>query len=170
MKLLKLPLKLLDIIEYYGIIFILVSLAAILLTQIFYRYVLGRSVRGAEEMSRYLLVWLCFIGAPYVINKGGGHISIKLFAMLLPPKARNLLKLTTNFIVIISFLYILPTSYQYSIEMGRLGTPALGIPRTYVFISLPISLFLMIIRLLQVNIRILTNLEEENIASFYLKN
>ncbi len=43
--------------------------------QVFGRYVLGRSPAWAEELARYMMVWLTFLGAAAVL-RSGSHLTV----------------------------------------------------------------------------------------------
>jgi TRAP-type mannitol/chloroaromatic compound transport system permease small subunit len=52
----------------YLIIAIVAGLAAILISAVFYRYALNNAIAWWEEGSKYLMVWLTFIGAPIALR------------------------------------------------------------------------------------------------------
>lgn len=47
-----------------------VSMAAIVAAQVFSRYVLNHSLFWSEELARYILVWLSFLGATVAYRRG----------------------------------------------------------------------------------------------------
>lgn len=75
------------IIEHYPedwIAFILFwSLAFIVFLQFFTRYVLNDSLAWTEEIARYGLMWVTFIGGAVVTRKNT-HIAVELMSNLLP--------------------------------------------------------------------------------------
>lgn len=54
--------------------------------QVFGRYVLGHSPAWAEELARYLMVWLTFLGAVGVL-RAGGHLTVTALPDRLGPQA-----------------------------------------------------------------------------------
>jgi len=73
----------------------LALLAALVITplaQITMRGVFSVPMAGAEELARYFLICLSFIGASYVTEQGG-QIRMEEFQGLIPPRPRWLLQL-----------------------------------------------------------------------------
>ena len=62
------------------------SLAAIVFLQFFTRYVLNDSLAWTEEIARYALIWVVFVGAAMVTRRNS-HIAVELLSNLLPPSA-----------------------------------------------------------------------------------
>src|SRR5467141_2185228 len=60
------------------------SLAFIVFLQFFTRYVLNDSLAWTEEIARYGLMWLAFIGGAVVTRKKT-HIAVELLGNLMPP-------------------------------------------------------------------------------------
>ena len=73
--------------------FVLLALLVLTpLAQVTMRGVFNVPMSGAEELARYFLICLCFIGAAYVTEQGG-QIRMEEFQGLLPPRPRWLLQL-----------------------------------------------------------------------------
>ena len=54
--------------------------------QVFTRYVLNDPLTWTEEVARYLMVWVCFLGSAMAL-KYGEHISVSFIQERLPPAA-----------------------------------------------------------------------------------
>ena len=65
------------------IITIVGVLAVILIAAVFYRYALNNAIAWSEEGSKYLMVWLTFLGAPIALRHAA-HINIDLAGQALP--------------------------------------------------------------------------------------
>jgi TRAP-type C4-dicarboxylate transport system permease small subunit len=90
-------------IVYAGIaLFVAVNLLAIF--QIFMRYVGGGlldvSTQWTEEVARYLLVVMVFVGAPYAM-RNNDNISIRPLFRLLPTTAQKVLITFSNVLIIV---------------------------------------------------------------------
>src|SRR5262245_24684741 len=59
------------------------GLAFIVFLQFFTRYVLNDSLAWTEEIARYGLMWVAFIGGAVVVRKNS-HIAVELLANILP--------------------------------------------------------------------------------------
>src|SRR6185312_8065734 len=73
------------------------AMAAIVFLQFFTRYVLNDSLAWTEEIARYALIWITFIGAAVVVRKNS-HIAVEVLLHFLPAgSARVLLALVDTF-------------------------------------------------------------------------
>lgn len=68
--------------DWVGLILLWV-LAGLVFTQFFSRYVLNDSVAWTEEVARYLLIVLTFIGAAMAVRRGT-HIRVEALELALP--------------------------------------------------------------------------------------
>jgi TRAP-type transport system small permease protein len=62
----------------------LVVMVCAMCYQVFGRYVIGRSPAWAEELARYMMVWMTFLGAVSVL-RGGGHLTVTALVDALGP-------------------------------------------------------------------------------------
>lgn len=60
------------------------ALAFIVFLQFFTRYILNDSLAWTEEIARYGLMWLAFIGGA-VVTRRKSHIAVELLSHVLPP-------------------------------------------------------------------------------------
>ena len=59
------------------------SMAALVAVQVFFRYVLNHSLFWSEELARFLLIWLTFLGASVAYHRRA-HPGIDTFSLRLP--------------------------------------------------------------------------------------
>ena len=81
------------------------ALAVIVFLQVFTRYVLNSSFAWTEEIARYLLISVTFIGGGIAVRKNS-HIHVELLYVLLPKAAGRILATLVD-IVRIGFLAFL---------------------------------------------------------------
>jgi TRAP-type C4-dicarboxylate transport system permease small subunit len=79
------------------------------MTQVVMRGVFSLPFSGAEELARYFLLCLTFIGASWVTARGG-HIRMEEFQVLLPPRLRWLLQLLIDVSGVVVFAVFLVAS------------------------------------------------------------
>lgn len=79
-------------------------LAAVVFLQFFTRYVLNDSIAWTEEIARYLLICVTFVGAAMAARKGT-HIALELALYLLPPGKRRWLRLLLAAIAVVFFAF-----------------------------------------------------------------
>jgi TRAP-type C4-dicarboxylate transport system permease small subunit len=87
------------------------ALASIVFLQFFTRYVLNDSLAWTEEIARYGLIWVTFIGA-VMVTRRNSHIAVVLLPNLLPAwAARLLLALvdlaTLGFVALLAYFSVL---------------------------------------------------------------
>jgi TRAP-type C4-dicarboxylate transport system permease small subunit len=104
-------------------------LSVVLFIQVFFRYVLGASLSWSEELSRYMFIWLVYIGIAYGC-KVMRHIKIDAGLYLFPKKARKYVVILGDIIFFLFALAIVHYSWileQKQIMFGQLS-PAMQIP------------------------------------------
>lgn len=75
--------------DWFGLALLWV-LAVLVFTQFFSRYALNDSVAWTEEVARYLLIVLTFVGSATAVRRGT-HIRVEALEHALPPPARRVL-------------------------------------------------------------------------------
>lgn len=75
--------------EWAGLVLLCVT-AILVFMQFFSRYALNDSVAWTEEVARYLLMVLTFVGAAVAVKRGA-HIRVEALESALPPRARRVL-------------------------------------------------------------------------------
>src|SRR5690606_21805440 len=75
----------------WALILLLAAMACIVFANVVLRYLTNDSLVWAEEVARYLMVWLTFLGAGQVL-RFGGHIAIENLHDFLPGPAGRALR------------------------------------------------------------------------------
>ena len=135
--------------EQYFIGILLLAIAFLLFINVVLRF-FGSSLVWSEEVARYAIVWLTFIGSSVCIYKGA-HIGVDAIMNVLGDKGKKILLLSTIFISII--FTIIFTYLSFIITKNVLITNQLSstleIPMVYVYGAMPIGGVLMLIRYTQ---------------------
>lgn len=79
--------KLTSLIEESCLLAAFWALGIAVFAQFFFRYFLNMPLGWTEELARYLMISVAFLGLP-VVTRRGEHIAIDLFLALLPARAR----------------------------------------------------------------------------------
>ena len=106
-----------------AVIIVLALLSTFVVAQVVCRYALGAPLTWSEELARYMQIWMVMLGSAVMMRKGG-HLAIDLVTASLPER----IKKATDFIGI--FL---------TINAWRQTSPALNMPMSYVYASLPVG-------------------------------
>jgi TRAP-type C4-dicarboxylate transport system permease small subunit len=121
------------------------ALAAIVFLQFFTRYVLNDSVAWTEEIARYGLIWVTFIGA-VMVTRRNSHIAVALLPNLLPAWAgRALLALVD--LAMLAFFGLL--AYFSVLIIGRMQVQRMTVvdlPMSWVYAAVVVGCCLMLVR------------------------
>lgn len=136
-------------VHHYSKIFLVLLLSVlsiVIIAQVLSRTFLGFSIVWSEELARYLLVWLTFIGASIAL-RNKELVGLDLLETKLSVRLNEVLKLVVHVLVLVFLAY---TTY-YGIEMatssGVAGqqSPTMKFSMTYVYLAIPTGTFLMLI-------------------------
>ncbi|MEA4893044.1 MAG: TRAP transporter small permease [Peptococcaceae bacterium] len=141
--------RFLDKFEEYSLAILMGIMAVVVFLQVIFR-VIGGSLTWSEETSRYLTVWITFIGASLGVRRGA-HIGVEAFTMLIPAKPRKVVimlgqLLCIFFCGVVCFYSI--GIIQNQILYGQIS-PAMRIPMWWPYAAIPVGSALMIIRYLE---------------------
>lgn len=122
------------------------SLAGIVFLQFFTRYVLNDSLSWTEEIARYGLMWVVFIGGAMVTRRRT-HIAVELLANVMEPGPLRATLLAFVDIVTLVFLGLLAWLSVTIIErMSIQRMTVFDLPMSYVYMGVGLGCFLMFIR------------------------
>ena len=114
------------VIDVLCIVMLAVMVAA-MTWQVFGRYALGRSPAWAEELARYMMVWLTFLGAVAVL-RSGSHLTVTALIDALGPRGRAVVLALRDLIMLLLCLGMAWASWQFTALNAAQETPALEIP------------------------------------------
>lgn len=112
---------------------------------VFTRYVMGDQARWTEELARFLMVWLAFLGAAlaYVRQQ---HLGVDILVARMDPSARRLALVVEHGVVLLFSVVVLGFGgASLFLERHASGQtmPALGILKAWQYLCLPVSGFLL---------------------------
>ncbi|WHH58024.1 TRAP transporter small permease [Petroclostridium sp. X23] len=137
-------------------IFIAAMMTLTIILQVSFRYILKNPLVWTEELSRYLMIYMAFIGASSVIKRWE-NIYVDYFINKLKEKSRNTLLLFIKFCVLAVLMSILYLSMTVFPNVSRNQvTAAMGISMLWPQAGMIIGLFLMVLQLIGVIIRDIT--------------
>ena len=97
----------------------------IIVVSVFFRYVLGNAIHWSEEVAKFILVYMCFIGASTVLIRGG-HVGIQFFYERAQGIAKVILVVFTE-LVILATLGML-VYYGYDITLTAIPQRSTAVP------------------------------------------
>lgn len=106
-------------------------LFATVFLQFFTRYVLNDSLVWTEEIARYLLIGITFIGSAMAMRKGT-HITVEAGLKLMPPRLRHWVLIVIDLLVFGFGLIMAWTAGQLAMNT-RQAMISIEIPKAYVY-------------------------------------
>lgn len=133
-----------ELIEKIVVVSTLLSLSLLVFTLIVIRYTLGISPEWSDELPRYLMVWLTFVGMSYCVRLGD-HVAIDFLIQKLKGKFLKVFSLAILIVCFIFSLVLLNYGYLLFTQILNSGQTSisLGISMSYVYVSIPVGAFLM---------------------------
>ena len=135
-----------------AVISCVLSIALIVSTSIFFRYVLNNSITWSEEIAKYLMVWMVFVGAPVAMVQSR-HIAIEMFPNLFRPRIRALVFLIVNLLIVLTMAFWTYRGFTYTVGgMSQVMSSFDKIPLGVVFASIPFGSCIMMIISFQISL------------------
>jgi TRAP-type C4-dicarboxylate transport system permease small subunit len=131
-------------------------LVIVVTAAVFARYVLNDSIVWAEELARYLFVWVSFLGGGLGVGTNV-HVGVDSLVELLPRGPRLAVEILMELMIVAFTLVLIWAGAQFAAFGMRTEALLLGIPMGYVYLAVPVGGFVMLINvLLHVHLHILT--------------
>ena len=125
------------------------SLAFIVFLQFFTRYVLNDSLAWTEEIARYALMWIVFIGGAMVTRRNT-HIAVELLSNVMKPGPLRATLLAFVDFVKLGFIGLLAfVSWTITERMHQQRMTVFDLPMSYVYGGVAFGCFLMLFRQIQ---------------------
>ena len=127
-------------------IVILAAMAMMVFANVALRFLTDESILWVEEVSRYLMIWLTFLGAGVVLRYGG-HIGIDTLQDSFPRQAPAIRVLI--FVLLLGFFgFMVWIGTRYAMLTWGQTTPVMQIPVGVVYLAMPVGFGLLIVHLL----------------------
>src|SRR5438093_13184358 len=128
------------------VIVVLAAMAVMVFANVLLRFFTDNSILWVEEVSRYLMIWLTFLGSGLVLRYGG-HVGIDTLQEALPRHAAAIRAVI--FIILLGFFALMVwVGMRYAAFAWKQTTPVLQIPIGAVYLAMPAGFALMIAHLL----------------------
>lgn len=140
----------------------LLTMLALVFYQVLARFIFGTQLRWSEELARYLMLYISFIGigAGIMYHK---HVGVDVLGNFLKPAQKKVLKLIVGFLtlaIIVFFTYISGSVTIRILKSGQVS-PAAHIPMWIPYATIPVGFFGGILREIEEMIKIIKTPVEE---------
>ncbi len=119
-------------VEAWFAVLLFWALAAVVFTQFFTRYALNNSASWTEEIARYLLIGVVFVGASIGVAKNN-HIQVDLIYRYLPARLGRVLSISVDVMRIAFLLSMSVFTVQMMQKMGPLPMTIVDLPMNIVY-------------------------------------
>lgn len=125
---------------------LLLGATGLLMTHIILRYFFGGGFPWAEELVRFMFIWITFIGVAICVRRDN-NISIDVIYNFLGKKGKTILYtiLTALTIILVGILGKYGFDFAVITMERRQISSALSLPMHYVYLAIPIGCTLMFI-------------------------
>lgn len=111
---------------------------AVLFWQVFSRFVFGSSISWAEELTRFLLIFMVLIGSSLAL-RSNELISVEMILERVTGNIRKTLVIVIHSISIILFIILIKYGYLMALDFSNQHAPSLRISMEYIYLSLPLG-------------------------------
>jgi C4-dicarboxylate transporter DctQ subunit len=130
---------------------LLMCAVLIVCAEVVLRYIMNRPLTWVEQVSGYILVYIVFLNAAWVLKKER-HVRLDILHERLSPKSQNWLLVVTSFLGAIICLIVTWFGAVVTWDYFQTGTPSveiLPIPLFFIWWVIPVGGFLLFIQFLR---------------------
>ncbi len=123
---------------------VLLFMMIILFVQVILRYVFNTPITQIEDLARYSMVWITFLGASYCAKKHI-HVEVSYFFNLIPSAfIKKVIQAIVNLLVSVTFLLLMQEAIKFMILQMSIKAPSMSaLPLGIVSAAFPIGILLM---------------------------
>lgn len=123
----------------FACILLTASITVVVAAGVFWRYALNDSLAWSEELAKYLMVWLVFLGAPIAMRMSD-HVAVAIFPNFFPKRGRSLIMAILSAVVMwfCAILAYYSTAFAWN-GWGQVAVSIGNLPMFWVFVSVPVG-------------------------------
>lgn len=125
---------------------LLVAILVVMGLGVFFRYVLNDSLTWTEEVSRYGLVYITYLGCAVGIRRRT-HIRIDVIERILPARLGPAVRVLVDLVTAVFLAWMAVLSYEIIGVLWASRSAAVQIPMRYVYLALLLGFALSLLRL-----------------------
>lgn len=110
------------------------------------RYLTGNSLPWADEVARYTMIWMCFLGAGLALREGA-HVALGNFQAALPLPAARALRAVVLILLMFFFAVMIWMGWDYMSRARFQLSAALRLKMFWVYAAMPVGFALLVIHL-----------------------
>lgn len=136
-------------IEKITILVMCSLMVSIVSLEVFSRYCIGTTLMvGIQEIAKWTFVWLATMACAAVLGREK-HIAVEYFVKrFLPTSVQNWIYIITHVAVLFFLISVVVTGFPFAIDQWHMRATSTDIPKTFVYLSIPVSMSFMIFHML----------------------
>jgi TRAP-type C4-dicarboxylate transport system permease small subunit len=125
---------------------LLALMAVLVFGNVCARYLFKASFGWVEELTRYMMIWLAYLGAGLALRHGN-HVAVMLLVGALPRTPARALRCLVGLVMAGFLVAVAWIGWEYAAFAWRQRTPVLQWPTGAVYLAIPIGTALMALHL-----------------------
>lgn len=119
---------------------LLVGMVVLVFMNVIFRYFLNSAIAWSEEISRFMMIWLSFLGA-VVAFINSEHLNLDIIVRAVPPKVSSALTILADLLVMFALGLLISGGYTLARETTLSGwtSPATDTPYGLIYMVVPLS-------------------------------
>ena len=124
------------------VIVLMATIVLVVSLGVFFRFVLNNSLSWTEEIAKYLLVWLSFIGSAVALRKGA-HIGITILSDTFKGKLKGIAETLVSFTILTASYYFTFYGWRFALNAKIQTASTVDLSLFWVMLCVPVSGVLM---------------------------
>ena len=141
----------------------LIVMVIVVFLQVIFRFIIMSSLSWSEELARYLLVWISFLGASIGVKRKA-HIGVEAVTTFLPERIKKVVALIATLSAMIFFTVVIIWGYKILDVVSNQVSPAMEINMSIPYSALLVSGILMFLYSIENFVNIIKALKGGGIA------
>ena len=118
---------------------LMAGIATVTFLQVALRYLFGVPLAWSEELGRFLLVWLTFIGAGVLVRLPDGHPAVDTLPQALAGRARYVVETASRLLVIVACVAMGWGGARMTQVQWTQTSPSLELSMGMVYLCIPVG-------------------------------
>lgn len=102
------------------------------------RYLAGFSLPWVEEITRYMMIWVTYLGAGLAL-RAGVHVAVELLQDMIPAPLTHVLRTGIAVVILVFLAAVAWYGFSYAQFAMRQTSPVLNIPLGIVYLGIPLG-------------------------------
>ncbi|MGF1872067.1 TRAP transporter small permease [Photobacterium indicum] len=134
-----------ELIEKYISVSLFIAMLLVLTVQIVSRYFFSIAIPWTEELSRWLYIYIIFVGASEAVSRRD-HIAIDIVPNRLSESANYVLDIMIHLVFAATSVVIIYRGYLFAQRMDRLGSITMDVQMSVLYMAVPLGFTLILIK------------------------